>query len=166
MKLRDIVRMIPVAGALVMTAALVVSACGGSIGSSTKSLPPVTLNFKVVAPEEGLVGSDGNKHDTFFLLNPQTVRVGQAVTISIANYDDMPHSWTSPELSINLMIPPAPSEGTPSLTTYTFTPTKAGTFRWFCAVPCDTDTNGWAMQASTKGPDQDNYMAGYLTISE
>ena len=166
MKLKELVKLIPVAGALVMAGALVASACGGSAGSATKSLPPVTLNYKVVAPEDGLVGSDGNKHDTFYLLNPQTVYVGQEVTISIANFDDMPHSWTSPDLGINIMLPPAKSEDTPTITTYTFTPKKAGTFRWFCAIPCDSDTDGWAMKMSAKGPGQDNFLAGYVTVGE
>ena len=44
------------------------------------------------------------------------------------------------------------------VTTYTFTPTKKGTFRWFCAVPCDA----WAMEAGPAGPGR---VLGYNLIS-
>ena len=166
MNIRGIIRMLPLAGAAGIAGAFVITGCGApATAESAKVYAPVTLNYKVTAPEDGLVGSDGNKHDTFYFLNEQPVHVGQLVTISITNYDDMPHSFTSPELGINLQIPGAPSDSQPSITTYTFTPSKAGTFRWFCAIPCDSDTNGWAMKTSAKGPDQDNFMAGYITVT-
>jgi heme/copper-type cytochrome/quinol oxidase subunit 2 len=163
MKLRKILRMVPVAAALAVAAALVVTGCGGS---SLKPLAATTLSYKVVGPDDGLVGSDGEKHDTFYALSATSAQVGQQVTISVANFDDMPHSFTSPELGINIMLPPAKGENDPTIATYTFTPTKAGKFRWFCAIPCDSDTNGWAMNAGPKGIGVDGFLAGYITVGE
>ena len=168
MKLREIVKLIPVGGALIVVGALALTACGsGGSGSGVANAPlsPVTLNYKVVGPDEGLVGSDGNKHDTFYALGETSVRVGQEVTISVANFDDVPHSFTAPELGINIMLQPAKGKDDPTIGTYTFTASKVGKFRWFCAIPCDTDTDGWAMNAGPKGIGVDDFLAGYVTVS-
>jgi len=165
MKLRKFFRLIPAVGALAIAGALVVTGCG-STGSSVKALAPTTLSYKVVGPDDGLVGSDGNRHDTFYALKGTTVQVGQQVTITIANYDDMPHSFTSPELGLNIMLPPAKGENDPSVTTYTFTPSKMGRFRWYCAIPCDSDTNGWAMKSGAHGIGQDDFLAGYISVTD
>jgi len=165
MKLRKFLRFVPLGAALAVAGALVVTGCGSGSGSSPKALSPTTLSYKVVGPEAGLVGSDGNKHDTFYALSDTTVTVGQQVTISVANYDDQPHSFTSPELGLDIQLPPAKGENDPTIVTYTFTPKKAGVFRWFCAIPCDADTNGWAMTAGPKGVGQDNFLAGYITVN-
>jgi hypothetical protein len=42
--------------------------------------------------------------------------------------------------------------------TYTLLVSKAGHFRWLCAIPCDSPTKGWAMTHA-------GYMAGYITAS-
>jgi heme/copper-type cytochrome/quinol oxidase subunit 2 len=165
MKLREIVKLIPLGGAVVVVAALAVTACGSG-SSAIKPLAPTTLTYKVVGPDDGLVGSDGKKHDTFYALSGTSVQVGQEVTISIANYDDMPHSFTSPELGLNIMIPPAKGENDPSVTTYTVTPSKMGRFRWYCAIPCDSDTNGWAMKSGPHGIGQDDFLAGYISVTD
>lgn len=59
--------------------------------------------------------------------------------------DDKMHdnSMTSPCLGLNEVMVGAAKEGAPSTTTFTFTPTKTGTFQWNCVIPCDG--NGWAM---------------------
>ncbi len=163
MKLREIVKLIPLGGALIVVGALAVTACGGG-GSSITPSSPVTLNYKAVGPDEGLVGSDGKKHDTFYALGATSVKVGQEVTISVANFDDVAHTFTSPELGINIMLQPAKGKDDPSIGTYTFTASKAGKFRWFCAIPCDTDTDGWAMKVGPNGIGVDGFLAGYITV--
>lgn len=131
------------------------------------------ISFEVVGPDQGAVGPDGRHHDTFRATSPTTVAGGQAVTVEITNRDDMPHSFTLPELSIDRLVPAA-TESAPGTVTFTFTPAKAGTYRWFCAIPCDTDNNGWAMGAygamgmGGKGmmePGVDGFMAGYITVA-
>lgn len=164
MKLRKILQLVPVGVALAVAGALVVTGCGS--GSSPKALSTATLSYKVVGPDAGLVGSDGNKHDTFYALSGTTVKVGQEVTVSVANYDDMPHSFTSPELGLNIMLPPGKGFDRPTITTFTFTATKTGKFRWFCAIPCDADTEGWAMNSGPNGPGQDDFLAGYITVND
>lgn len=151
-----------VMGALftLLAVAILAAACGG--GSNTGQ-SGVTINYKVVGAEDGDVGPDGKKHDTFKTLDSTTIQLGQAVTLNFTNTDKMPHSYTLPELGINVTVPGA-KNGKDGSASYTFTADRAGTFRWFCALPCDDDNNGWAMTASQKGTSQDNFMAGYITV--
>lgn len=48
----------------------------------------------------------------------------------------------------------------PTTTTYTFTPSTRGLFRWFCAEPCDP----WAMASDGTGPGRAGYMASYIEL--
>lgn len=143
---------------------------GSSMGmttSGTTSNGPraaVVLDYKIVGAEDGMVGPDGNKHDTFMATNLTTIQVGKPVTISIQNMDEMPHSMTAPDLGLNIVIPAA-KDGKPGTVDYTFTPTKAGTFRWYCAIPCDGDTQGWAMTPGAKGFGQEGFMAGTINVA-
>ena len=150
-------------------------ACGGSGGSSSLpgdnlGNPPavssgVTINYKVTGADDGDVGPDGKKHDTFKTLDPTSIKVGQSVTLNFSNTDDMPHSFTLPDLGINVTIPGA-MNGMMGTASYTFTADKAGNYRWFCAVPCDTDNAGWAMTMTpgTMSMGQNGFMAGFLTV--
>jgi plastocyanin len=153
-------------GFLVVAGAVV--ACSGGTqaggGASGSSLAPITLHYQAVGADDGVVGPDGAKHDAITALDLQPVHVGQKVTIVVTNKDDMEHSLTAPELGLNILVPAAKSDDQPGTVSYTFTPTKAGTFRWYCLVPCDSDNQGWAMTAATAGPGQDQFMAGYINV--
>ncbi len=49
----------------------------------------------------------------------------------------MPHAFTDPGLGTNVEIA-AGGENQPSKTTFTIhAPQKAGSYEWFCALPCD-----------------------------
>ena len=158
-------RVVPTAGAVLSVLALfTLAACGSSGGAASPDESTATVSYTVTGPDDGDVGPDGQKHDTFKTTDSTNFKLGQRVTLKFTNTDDMPHSYTLPELGINVMIPGA-MDGKDGVATYTFTASKAGTFRWFCAIPCDTDNNGWAMKSSSKGADQDNFMAGYLHVS-
>jgi plastocyanin len=86
--------------------------------------------------EEGKKGIDGNWHDAF-LPADFSVKAGATVKVTVYNYDDMPHTFTSPGLGTNVEIAPG-SEDKPSKTTFTFkAPDKAGSYEWYCALPCD-----------------------------
>lgn len=143
---------------------------GSSMGmttSGTTSNGPraaVVLDYKIVGAEEGMVGPDGNKHDTFVATNPKTIQVGKPVTISIQNMDEMPHSMTAPELGLNIVVPAA-KDGKPGTVDFTFTPTRSGTFRWYCAIPCDGDSQGWAMTPSAQGFGREGFMAGTIKVA-
>lgn len=114
-------------------------------------------------------GPKGQSYDAFLPTTDLRVRAGQTVRVTVYNYDDMPHSFTSPALAKGAAIPageqqtqgtaqdlkvmPMPgigidqlilpgSDRRPSKTTFTFTaPGKAGTYIWYCKIPCDA----WAM---------------------
>jgi hypothetical protein len=124
----------------------------------------VVLDYKIVGSGDGNVGPDGRKHDTFMATNLMPIQVGKPVTITIQNMDEMPHSMSSPELGLNIMIPAA-KDGKAGTVDFTFTPTRAGTFRWYCAIPCDGDSQGWAMAPSVNGFGREGFMAGTITVA-
>ena len=112
------------------------------------TLPTKTISLKVVAG--GKVGPDGNKHDTFTKTEYE-VKVGQKLNLKIDNTDEGEHSITSPEIGVNLIVKPG-------VHTYEIVVKEKGHFSRFCEIPCDEDTNGWAMQHA-------GYMAGYITAT-
>jgi plastocyanin len=127
----------------------------------------------------GVPGSDAKGHDT---LVPSTfaVKVGVPVRVTVVNYDEGAHSIVAPALGLDVTIKPGTEsaeakkqesasedigEGVkPVATTFTFTPAKAGVFRWFCALPCDAGQHGWAMQMGYSGPDKEGAMAGFIVV--
>jgi plastocyanin len=106
--------------------------------------------------EEGRKGPDGKWHDAF-LPADFSVKAGATVKVTVYNYDDMPHSFTAAGLGVNQMIPAGggSTEEAPGKVTFTFkAPMKAGSYEWYCAVPCDP----WAMA-------HDGFMRGKVTVS-
>ncbi len=165
MRIGTLVRFGVAAGAVGALGVLTACGSGASAGSPAAAAPgEQTINYTVVGPDDGQADANGVKHDTFSTTDSTAIKVGTKVTLHFVNKDDAQHSFTLPQLGINVLIPGA-KDDTPATVDYTFTASKAGTYRWFCAIPCDGDNNGWAMTAGSKGPDQDSFMAGYLTVS-
>jgi FtsP/CotA-like multicopper oxidase with cupredoxin domain len=150
------------------------------MGAMNMALP--MKNVKLTIKADTKRGSDGKTHDAFFPTTDLTVKSGQRVRVTIYNYDDMPHSFTSPGLAkgaaipageeqtqgtpqdikvmpapgigVDQMIPPA-SGNKPSMTVLTFTaPAKAGSYIWYCKLPCDA----WAMS-------HNGYMVGRVKVT-
>jgi plastocyanin len=144
-------------GALALLA-LALSACGSSSSSAgtTAQATEGAEDVKLVVKsdeQKAKKGPDGNWHDAFLPAN-FSIEAGDTVHVTVYNYDDMPHSFTSPELGVNQKIS-AGSEEKPSKTTFTFTaPHKSGSYEWFCALPCDP----WAMNHI-------GYMRGRVTVA-
>ena len=120
----------------------------------TPAVAPQSLTIAVKADSEhGRLGPDGAWHDAF-LPADFSVRPGATVTITIENYDSGPHSFTSPAMGVNTIIPGGGTPTTPARVTFTFkAPTRPGRYAWWCAVPCDP----WAMA-------HDGYMRGFVTV--
>jgi plastocyanin len=95
-------------------------------------------------------GPDGKKHDAF-TQTEFAVKVGDTVRLRVDNTDEGEHSITAPQLGVNILIKPG-------VHTYSFVVHRAGRFQWFCLVPCDDDSHGWAMRNS-------GFMSGYITAS-
>lgn len=109
--------------------------------SGTTAVQPVV--YLTVSP--GLKpGPDGKLHDAFSVTDFD-VHAGQAVKLVINNTDDVPHSITSPQAGVNILVRP----GTHA---YTLIVRKAGRFLWYCMQPCDP------FSMSHVG-----YMRGYIT---
>jgi plastocyanin len=119
------------------------SAAASTVHKVTLSVNPQPLG--------GVKAPDGKVHDAF-VPAAFTMKVGQTYKVTVLNYDDMPHTWTSDSLGVNVNISPG-TDSSPSRTTFTIHPTKAGSFLWYCATPCDS----WAMA-------HDGYMRGHVTV--
>lgn len=161
------------------------SACGSSssstaAGGSSSSTAPVTAPVTASGPQTytmevlngkmatkfGIVAvADGIGHDTF-VPSHMTVKAGVPVTMTVYNYDEGPHTYTISKLNINKQIKAHVSDTQPSVTTFTVTFPKAGTYRWFCALPCDAGQGGWAMTPDRggHGAAQDGFMAGNVSV--
>jgi len=162
------------------------AASGAGAAAAAPSAPanaalPVK-NFKLAIKPDSKRGSDGKTHDAFLPSTNLNVKAGQRVRVTIYNYDDMPHSFTSPALAKGAPIPqneqqmqgtpqdlkvmPLPGVGVdqtlaggsdkrPSKTIVTFTaPAKAGSYIWYCKLPCDA----WAMSHA-------GYMIGRVKVT-
>lgn len=119
--------------------------------STTRGSQAVTMNVKSDA-EHGKLGPDRSWHDAFLPAN-FTVHAGATVTVTVYNYDNMPHSFTSHSLGVNQVIASG-SASRPTKVTFAFTaPSRAGTYLWWCALPCDP------YSMATIG-----FMRGYVTV--
>ena len=104
--------------------------------------------------EHGRLGPDGKWHDAFVPAD-FTVHAGDKVTVTVENYDSSPHSFTSPSMGVNEVIPGGGTPSAPHEATFTFTaPKKAGAYQWWCSVPCDP----WSMK-------HNGYMRGIVTVA-
>ena len=91
-------------------------------------------------------GADGKLHDAFSVTDFQ-VHAGHAVKLVINNTDDVPHSITSPDAGVNIIVRPGTH-------TYTLLVHRSGRFAWYCSQPCDPYSMAHA-----------GYMRGYITAS-
>jgi heme/copper-type cytochrome/quinol oxidase subunit 2 len=107
-----------------------------------------TVALKIIGSYK--TAADGKKHDAFTVTD-FTVKVGQPMTLKIDNTDDVPHSITAPAAGVNIITQPG-------VHNYILLAKTAGKFEWYCMLPCDSDTNGWAMQ-------NPGYMSGYITAT-
>ena len=104
----------------------------------------------------GKLGPDGKLHDAFSPADI-TIEKGVPVHMTIYNYDNMKHSFTSGALGINFLANPSKKNGAAGVASYTFTPKKEGNYSWQCIYPCDLPNKQWAM--SHKG-----YMQGIIHV--
>lgn len=89
-------------------------------------------------------GPDGKLHDAFSVTDFQ-VHAGHAVKLVINNTDTVPHSITSPDAGVNIIVRPGTH-------TYTLLVHRSGRFAWYCTQPCDPYSMSHA-----------GYMRGYIT---
>lgn len=100
--------------------------------------------------------ADGKLHDSF---SPTdfTVQKGIPVTVTVDNYDTGEHSITAPDLGLNQVFKGASKTTGPSVTTFTFTPTKTGSFTWRCEYSCDGGMTSYSMT-------HPGYMMGTINV--
>jgi heme/copper-type cytochrome/quinol oxidase subunit 2 len=96
------------------------------------------------------LGPDGKRHDAW-TQTEFAVKVSKPLTLRIDNADSSPHSLTSSEAGVNIIV-------LPGIHTYTLVVHKRGRFHWRCMMTCDTGAAGWAMT-------HPGYMSGFITAS-
>jgi plastocyanin len=112
------------------------ASAGGSMPMPASTGKPVAMKLVMKSDSEhAMMGPDGKYHDAVMPAN-FTIHAGDRVTVTVYNYDDMPHTWTATDVGVNQSIP-AGSQSMPSKTTSTFTAPSAGKYQWWCALPCD-----------------------------
>jgi uncharacterized cupredoxin-like copper-binding protein len=146
--------------ALASAISLSLAGCGTSQSAETaKAAASKTVqtayNQYIVVEAGAKLGTDGKKHDAFINGDIQITQ-NQPVTLHFLNYDDADHTYVSPKLGLGVKIKGTTKKGQPQETTYTFTPSKSGTFPWNCTDACD-DTEEWSMS-------QQGYMTGKITV--
>jgi len=128
--------------------------------SGTAKYADVTLTVQ----SDLTLGPDNRTHDSFVPCN-FTVYAGQTVNLTVVNYDNAPHSFTSPTLNVDFQIPASQTNGVPAVSHFQFAETQVGVYRWWCNVSCDTDSGGWAMTNGSDGqPGQIGFMGGFVTV--
>lgn len=168
MKMKKIIKKASLAIALISALSFSLAGCGTNTQKTTSAKPETKVTAKADAQKEtanqyivveagSKLGPDGKLHDAF-INGDITITAGQPVTLHFLNYDDGTHTYTSPELGLNVKIKGSVKKGQPMETIYTFTPKKAGTFTWICADPCDGQNGQWAMA-------QQGYMQGKITVT-
>ena len=103
------------------------------------------------------LGPDGKYHDAFSSWQMK-VPAGAQVVLTVYNWDDMGHSFTSKELGVDVVFKPALKQGEPSATVIKFTaPQKPGTYEFHCKIPCDLENGEWSMS-------HQGYMIGQIVV--
>lgn len=167
-----------VVGLIAVAASVALAGCGtsakkGSIGAeamqtyaamtmpivaaeraAAQAQPSKDVTMIVKSDEEhARKGPEGEWHDAFL---PARIAAapGQRVNVTVYNYDEGDHSFTSPTLGLNVTLPGGLPKA-PHKTTFSFVaPKRAGRYEWFCIFPCDP----WAMTNT-------GYMHGYVTVT-
>ena len=144
----------PLSGEDIQTYAAMTMPLAAAERTAAQALPAKHMTIMIkTAEEQGKMGPEGEWHDAF-LPARFTALPDQQVTVTVYNYDEGEHSFTSPELGLNVTFKGG-SPKTPHKTTFTFVaPKQAGRYEWFCIYPCDP----WSMKNM-------GYMHGYVTVA-
>lgn len=82
------------------------------------------------------------------------ININGGETVSSVSPDNIAHTFTVPQLSLNIPIPPS------SVVTAYFTTNSTGTFTWFCFTQCGSGATGTEGAMSTPG-----WMTGSVVVS-
>lgn len=82
------------------------------------------------------------------------IQVTGGQNVSSVSPDDVAHTFTVPQIGLNIPIMPS------STVTAYFTLNQSGTFSWFCQTECGSGPNGLQGAMATKG-----WMTGSITAS-
>lgn len=118
--------------AILMVAALFFAGCAGTGASPSAPAPPSPGNDSVpVAPPPGLAVREFTVEASQWQFSPGTITVntGDRVKITLVS-KDVAHGFALPDFGFDLKVGAGQTESGE------FTAGKAGTFTFFCNVPC------------------------------
>ena len=98
------------------------------------SAPSETADITLVVQSAVALGPDGKLHDAFTPCN-FTVYANQAVNLTVISYDSGEHSFTSPSLGVNFVIPASNATGSPTVSHFQFTEATAGVIPLVLQLP-------------------------------
>ncbi len=118
-------------GLVLLALGLVAAACGGGEEEKTTSQSPgATSAPRTTAPAQATTAPAGalSVAQLDFRFDPDklTAQAGKAVTVNVTNNGRVSHTFTITELNADKVLSPGEKA------TVTFTPSKAGTFAYFC----------------------------------
>jgi plastocyanin len=105
---------------LAVVLSIVVAGCGSHVTAQKQVLPRTTHTRPLIVEN-----TTGKGPDAWYDPDPIRAHVGQAITW--VNHDREPHDVTS--FDANISSNPIPYKGS-----FTWTPTRAGTFHYFCTL--------------------------------
>ncbi|MDG6906060.1 MAG: hypothetical protein JRN20_09780 [Nitrososphaerota archaeon] len=82
------------------------------------------------------------------------ININGGETVSSVSPDNIAHTFTVPQLNLNIPVPPS------SVVTAYFTTNSTGTFTWFCFTQCGSGATGTEGAMSTPG-----WMTGSVVVS-
>jgi plastocyanin len=121
-------------------------------------VPSHSQQFITLTIKDGLkfASDDGKLHDSFSFTD-FSVHQGIPVNVTIENYDPNPHDFTASDIGVSQDVPGTKKDGDPSITTFTFTPSKTGDISWDCETQCDGGMESFGMT-------HEGYMMGTMHV--
>jgi len=136
--------------ATVAATAALGSLTGAAVAAPAVHVDRVALTIKSDT-QHAKKDANGKWHDAY-LPAAFSATTGDKVVVTIRNHDPAPHTFTAKKLGLNVVVKPG-SAAHPSVTTFTFTAPKAGSYTWQCLANCDP----WAMNHL-------GFMKGLVTV--
>jgi heme/copper-type cytochrome/quinol oxidase subunit 2 len=116
---------------------------------------PLVFNNDVnVSGTQGNLESIVNNDNVNSSQGSTSINITGGQVVSNVNMSDIAHTFTIPQLGVNLPIPPS------STVTAYLTLNDTGTFQWFCQTECGFGTTGQLGAMDTPG-----WMTGDITVS-
>jgi plastocyanin len=157
-----------------MNRARVLGALGAFGAAAAAGRPPpaaaqlsASVRLRIYGPARKLMGPDKLPH-VAYVPSEFEVDANRLITVTVINEDHEYHTMTCPGLAIDQEMTAADMDArgkiVPVRTTFTFTASQSGVYRWFCRYACDQQSHMWAMGAGYTGRGKEGFMSGRIIV--